>query len=128
MTTPTDNLRPKVHPLTRSVEPDDPMELIATPVEGDPQVMLECMVQEFAWMGWSSEAILGLFRSPAYPVLNQLYERFGEDYICETVQGLVDRYGVVHFSETIAEDPESDDDDEPELTQLSVTRVRAAPG
>ncbi len=99
------------------------MELVATPVQGDPEVMLQCIVQEFAWMGWDADQLLGLFHSPAYPVLNQLREHYGEAEVRQRIQALLGRSGVFRFRETIAEDPEPAEDDEPELIQISIRRV-----
>src|SRR5262249_58379214 len=42
---------PKVHPATREVLPEDPLALHATPVEGDPDVLIRALVREYAWMG-----------------------------------------------------------------------------
>ncbi len=91
------SLVPKVHPLSRTVESEDPMELMATPAPGDPDVMLESIVQEFAWMGWNAEQLLELFHSPMYPVLNQLREHYGDDVIREKVEAVVGRAGVLSF-------------------------------
>jgi hypothetical protein len=105
----------KVHPLSRAAEAEDPFELMAEPAPGVPSVMLECILQEFAWMGWSPEQLLALFHHPGYPVLCQLRECFGDEEIRRQVDSLVARWGVLRFRETIAE-PE----DEPELVQITL--------
>ena len=110
---------PKVHPLDREAQPDDPMELIAQTVEGDPIVMLECILQEFAWMGWNPEQLLGLFRNPGYPALCQLREYFGDDEVRRQVESLVSRWGVLRFSAIEAE-PEPAWDDHQQLVQLEL--------
>jgi hypothetical protein len=120
MSTAPSDFVPKVHPATRPVESEDPMELVATPAPGDPGVMLECIVQEFAGMGWDAAQLLALFRSPAYPVLNQLLAYYGEEAVSAKVRELLGRWGVFRVRETIADDPEPDADDEPELIQLTV--------
>lgn len=117
------NLIPKVHPLTRAAEVDDPLELVATPVEGDPDFMLQCVVEEFAWMGMGTDELLGLFRSPAYPVLNQLLHHFGEDAIRERVQALLSLSGVPRFSAVVDDEPEPNEDHEPDLIQVSLGRI-----
>jgi hypothetical protein len=114
---------PKVHPLARAVEPEDPLEIVATPVQGDPDVMLQCLVQAFAWMGWDCEQLLELFHNPYYPVLNQLLAYYGEEAVRQRVQALVGRSGVFRVHEVIADEPEPAADDEPELLQLSVQKV-----
>jgi hypothetical protein len=113
---------PKVHPLTREVEPEDPLELVATPAPGDPGVMLECVVQEFAGMGWDADQLLALFHSPAYPVLNQLLEHYGTGEVRRRVGALLARSGVFRVREVIADDPEPEEE-EPDLIQVSVGRV-----
>jgi hypothetical protein len=123
MSTSSERWVPKVHPLARAVAPEDPMELVATPVQGDPEVMLECLVQEFAWMGWGPDELLGLFHNPMYPVLNQLREHYGDEAVRQRVQALLGRSGVFRFQETIALDPEPADEDGPELIQLSLRRM-----
>jgi hypothetical protein len=111
-------LVPKVHPATREVEADDPMELVAEPVPGDPDVMLACLVQEFAGLGWDADQLLALFRHPAYPVLNHLLAHYGEAEVRRRVADLLAQSGVFRVRETVADpDPE---DDEPELIQLAV--------
>lgn len=121
---PNESWVPKVHPLTRDVELEDPLELIATPVQGDPDVMVECIVQEFAWMGWDTEQLMNLFTSPAYPVLNQLLAYYGEAEIRRRIEAFLGRVGgVIRFRETIAPDPEPEAD-EPELIQLTIRTTK----
>jgi hypothetical protein len=105
------------------VESEDPLELMATPAPGDPDVMVESIVQEFVWMGWSAEQLLELFQSPMYPVLNQLREYYGDEVIRQRVEGIVGRAGRLSFRETISDEPDSIADDEPELLQLSTCRL-----
>lgn len=99
---------PKIHPLERDASDEDPFELHAEPVAGDPAVMLECMLQEFAWMGWDREELLALFHHPGYPVLCQLREHFGEDEVRRQVDSLLGRWGTLRFRETIAEPDEEE--------------------
>jgi len=122
MSTPGADFVPKVHPLTRDVEAEDPMELIANPVVGDPGVMLQCMIQEFAWMGWGPEELLGLFHSPEYPVLNQLREHYGEDAIRQRIEDLVGESGVFQVSGVLIDEVEPEEE-EPELVPLSMDRL-----
>ena len=112
---------PKVHPATREVESDDPMEIVATPVTGDVDMMLECIVQEFAWMGWDTERILALFRDPFYPALHQLGRRYGEAGIRARVTALLGRMGVFCCQEEVRDEPEADEP-ETELIQLGLPK------
>lgn len=114
---------PKVHPLSRAAEADDPYELVAEPVAGDPSVMLECIMQEFLWMGWSVDQLLGLFEDPQYPVLRGLRDYYGGEEIQRRVRALASSWGRLQFRETLVEPEEHDDHDhppEPELVQISL--------
>lgn len=119
------NLVPKVHPLTRGVELEDPMELVATPVLGDPELMLECLVQEFAWLGWDADRIFALFRDPFYPPLHGLLGHFGEQGVRERIAGVVRRTGAFRFEASVDDEPEPQEQ-EPELIELGI-RNRPAP-
>ena len=117
-------LVPKVHPLDRLAEAEDPMELMAEPMPGDPAVMLECVLQEFAWMGWNREQLLSLFSNPGYPVLCQLREYFGDEEVERRVAALLTQWGTMRFRETIAE-PDFDDEDEDDAPPLYQIRLPA---
>lgn len=116
---------PKVHPLTRQVEADDPLEVVAEPVAGgDPAFMLRCVLEEYAWMGWGADDLLELFRSPEYPVLNELLAHFGEAAVREQIADLLGATGAPLYQASVCEaEPEADEDHEPELIQLTI-RVR----
>jgi hypothetical protein len=114
-----ENWVPKVHPATRAVEPEDPMTLHAAEVGGDPELMLQCVVQEYAWMGWDADQILSLFRDPSYPVLNQLGRFFGPDGVRRRVDALLERMGVFQVHGFVHEPPLTDEP-EPDLIQLGI--------
>jgi glycosyltransferase involved in cell wall biosynthesis len=119
MTPETHSFVPKVHPATRAVEPDDPMTLHAAMVEGDPEVMLQCVVQEYAWMGWDTDKILTLFRDPFYPALHQLLRVYGETGIRERIGSLLGQMGVFRIEAVVSEEPEAIES-EPDLIQLGI--------
>jgi hypothetical protein len=121
MTTEPSRFVPKVHPASRTVEAEDPLSLHATSLEGDPELMLYCVVQEYAWMGWGSEQILSLFRNPFYPALRELWDRYGEANLRERIAGLIQQTGIFHFQVTIREEPEPKPEEaEPELVELGI--------
>jgi hypothetical protein len=95
----------KVHPATRAVEPEDPLTLNATPVAGDPDVMLRCVLQEYAWMGHTAEEILALFRDPFYPALRGMLEANGEEVIRGRIEAILARMGVFQVRATVRETP-----------------------
>lgn len=114
---------PKVHPLARDATSADPFELLGQPTAGDPEVMLECLLQEYLWMGWGAAALFDLFRDPGYPLLCSLRQHFGEASIRERIDAFVARYGQPAFHVTVAE-PEDDEveEDVPELIQIAPLR------
>lgn len=111
---------PKVHPLTRNVEPEDPLEFMAQSAPGDPDVMLDCVIQEFAWIGCDAEEMFGMFQNPGYPVLNQLLDLFGAAEVRRRLNALVGSGGIFRVRETIDEAAQTD---EPELIQLTIRNV-----
>jgi len=120
---------PKVHPATRPAEADDPLSLHAVSLEGDPEQMLHCVVQEYAWMGWRIEQILSLFRDPFYPALRELWDRYGEANLRERIASLIQQTGIFHFQVTIREEPEPKPEEaEPELVELGIPAQWRAEG
>ena len=58
---------PKIHPATREILPDDPMEMHGFEVGGDPGLMLRLLVEEYARIGWGIDDIMQLARDRNYP-------------------------------------------------------------
>ncbi|MBX7105762.1 MAG: hypothetical protein K1X57_16890 [Gemmataceae bacterium] len=111
---------PKVHPATREVEAEDPLELIANPAPGDPDVMLNCMIQEFAWQGYDAAQLLRLFLNPEYPVLNQLLDCYGLEEVRRRIDETLTGFDAFSVHAVIAETPDPEDDDHNDLIQLTV--------
>lgn len=95
-----ENFVPKVHPATRPVEPEDPMNLYAVEVPGDPELMLRLLVEEYARMGWGLDALLGLFRDPFYVAAHGLWLHYGEEDLQRRLSDLLGRVGVVRTKTT----------------------------
>jgi hypothetical protein len=110
MTENTERLVPKVHPATRAVGPDDPYSLHATAVSGDPEVMLTCLIQEYAWMGWDLESILSLTGNPGYPLLHGLSLAYGPDGLRRRIAEILAKAGVFRYSGVVQEAPEQMED------------------
>jgi hypothetical protein len=110
---------PKVHPASREVMPDDPLTLHATPVAGDPDLLIRAVVQEYAWMGWDAGQIAALFDDPFYPMLHGLRHALGAAGVRGRIDAVFHRCGVFRFRSTIHEETE---DSAPELVQLGLGR------
>lgn len=120
MTASNKNLVPKVHPATRAVEPDDPYILNATPVAGDPEVMLRCVVEDYGWMGWSAEQLVALFHDPGYPALNALLEFYGEEGIRERIAQALHPCAAFQVRVEMTEADEEPDAHEEPLIELGI--------
>ena len=88
----------KVHPATREILPDDPMEMHAVEVRGDPEVMLRLLVEEYARMGWGLEDILRLARDAHYPAFHGLHRLYGDVQLRERIAKTLQRCGVTRVS------------------------------
>ncbi len=131
MDTLADNMVPKVHPLDREMFPEDPMELMTNVVNGDPALMLRCMIDEYLWMGWSREDLLSLFRNDEFPVLKQLYDHFGEARVMAEIDELIASMAGVRVTAVVDETPDPDlieADDDMGLIQLSLRRREHSEG
>jgi len=123
METDQERFVPKVHPLSRAAEPDDPMTLSATAVAGDPDVLIHAVVQEYAWLGWDAGQIAALFHDPFYPVLHGLLQALGEAGIRARIDAVFARYGVYRLRATVHETLE---DSGPDVVQIG-TLMREEP-
>jgi hypothetical protein len=83
------------HPKDRPLEPDDPMEMMATAVTGDPLIMLDSIVEEYARMGWGRDQITELFDSPFFQATHGLKKLLGKDEIERRIEATLKRCGVL---------------------------------
>jgi hypothetical protein len=95
----------KVHPATREILPDDPLEMHGFEVPGDPLLMLRMLVEEYARIGWGLEAILQLARDPNYQAFYGLRQTYGEEEFLRRVSEIVSRCGVIRVKATETEPP-----------------------
>ena len=94
----TQNAAAKVHPATREILPEDPMEMHGFEVPGDPNLMLRLLVEEYARIGWGSEAILELARDPNYKAFYGLLQFFGEKELTGQIQKILARCGIMRVT------------------------------
>ena len=71
------NATPKVHPASREILPDDPLEMTGCEVPGDPDLMLRMLIEEYARIGWGVEAIMQLARDPQLPGISRIAAHVG---------------------------------------------------
>jgi hypothetical protein len=103
-----DDFLEREHPGNRPAEPADPMETTAARVDGDPLIMLDCLIEEYAHQGASKREILDLFDQPFYQATHGLKRLLGEDAIRRRVESVLVRCGVFRVQTVTATDPDSD--------------------
>ncbi|MCC7087191.1 MAG: hypothetical protein IT427_19485 [Pirellulales bacterium] len=95
-----ENLVEKIHPATRELLPDDPLEMHAFEVPGDPELMFRLLAEEYARIGMGAEAIMQLARNPFYQGLHGLWRLFGEEGMRNRLAAIVRRCGVIRTTTT----------------------------
>ena len=86
------------HPKDRPAEPEDPFQMCAGGVEGDPGLMLTCVVEEYSRMGYDAEQLVELFNAPEFLATHGLRKLFGPEETRERVLAVLDRCGVLRVS------------------------------
>ena len=94
------NATPKVHPASREILPEDPLELHGHEVSGNPHLMMRMLVEEFARMGWGADAILQLACNPEYQAFRGLRQVYGIDGMRRRVEAILARCGVLRVTTT----------------------------
>ena len=117
-----ENLVPKVHPATRPVEPDDPMNLHGFEVPGDPELMLRIFVEEYARMGSSLNELMSMCREPFYQAAHGLWLAYGEEELRRRMAGILARSGVVRVT-TVTSGPSRQTPPQ-KLVQITVPNIQ----
>ncbi|MEE8342333.1 MAG: hypothetical protein V3R51_00895 [Gammaproteobacteria bacterium] len=80
---------------TKPAEPDDPMQMQAESVSGDQRVMLECLIEEFAHIGWDAKQIARMFDNPFFLASHGLAKQLGRKAVHECIERTLQRCGVM---------------------------------
>lgn len=89
------NSVPKMHPATREMLPDDPLEMQACQFPGDPELMLRLLVEEYARLGWNLDALMELTRDPNYLAFHAFRQSQGEERLRRRIGEILARCGVM---------------------------------
>jgi hypothetical protein len=92
------NAVPKVHPASRGILPDDPMEMCAFQVPGDNQLMLRLLVEEYARIGWGADDIMRLAHDPNYTAFYGMWRSLGESELRRRVTQIIARCGIMRVT------------------------------
>ena len=76
---------------------DDPMELKGVVCDGDPDFMIDVVIEEYLRMGSAQEQVLQLFESPCYPLLHHVLQAQGAEAIRKRIERVSARCGVFRF-------------------------------
>ena len=95
-----DHIGPKVHPASREMLAEDPMELSGVEIDGDPELMLRLLVEEYARLGYGLEALMVLARDPFYTGFHGLWQLYGEASLKQRIAAVLARCGVVRVTAT----------------------------
>jgi hypothetical protein len=86
------------HPKDRALAPDDPMLISPIEMDGDPLVMLDCIVEEYAHMGCGFEEIAHVFEQPFFEGTYGLTRLLGVDAVRRRIRETLARCGVLRVS------------------------------
>ena len=92
------------HPKNRPIEPEDPMVLNADAISGDPWLMLDGIVEEYARMGWSGDEIEQLFDQPFYQATHALKQNLGEVAVHARIRRTLSRCGLFCVQATYSDE------------------------
>ena len=79
------DVAPVAHKATES---DDPLEMIGVPYPSNPDVdqyAAQCIVEEYAIIGFAADEVRSLFTSPNYAALYSLFLRYGDEFVDESI-------------------------------------------
>ena len=91
-------------------------------VDGDPEIMLRMLVEEYARMGCGLDELMDLCRQPFYVGFHGLLQFYGEAELARRVRDILSRCGVFRVA-TRETTPLSE-----QLVQLDVSRLRGTHG
>ena len=86
------------HPKDRPAEPADPFQMFAGGVEGDPELMLTCLVEEYSRLGYDAERLVALFDDPVFLATHGLRDLFGPGETRRRVLSVLERCGVLRVT------------------------------
>lgn len=86
------------HPKDRPAEPEDPFQMFAGGVAGDPGLMLDCLVEEYSRLGYDEDGLYALFDDPLFLATHGLCDLFGPAETRERVRAVLSHCGVLRVT------------------------------
>ena len=94
------------HSKDRPAEPEDPFQMFAGGVRGDPLLMFDCVVEEYSRMGMSADEIQALFEDAQFLATHGLRGLLGAEATSDRVRSVLSRCGILRVTTSVA--PPSD--------------------
>lgn len=82
----------------KPAQADDPFEMHAQVLDGDPFLMVEHIIEEFAQMGWNAQQLARLFQDPFYQATYRIGVSLGVDAVLSRIDSVLCRRGVIRVS------------------------------
>lgn len=76
---------------------EDPMELVGMVVPAAPgqlEAMAECLVEEYARLGWDEPRLMTIFVNPMFMATYRIYRQKGEAYVKDLIGRACERWGM----------------------------------
>jgi hypothetical protein len=73
---------------SKEVEEDDPLEVVRVSYTSNPEIdrfTAQCIVEEYALVGFGPSDVRALFMSPNYAALHALFQRYGSEFVDESI-------------------------------------------
>jgi hypothetical protein len=87
--------------VQKDFEPDDPMGLVAVDVPaGEPDLMAECLVEEYVRLGMSDAQLVAIFKNPFFAGAHALYRARGEEHLKSVIARVRCQWGQPRFTTT----------------------------
>jgi len=83
------------HPRDRAIQQDDPMMLSPVEIDGDPEIMIDCLIEEFARMGWDTPTIIRMFDDPFYEGPHRARQLYTTEAFEQRVRRVLARCGTL---------------------------------
>src|SRR5215468_9547265 len=109
------------HPKDRPLAPDDPMLISAVEMDGDPWIMLDCIIEEYARMGCGYDEIAAVFEQPFYEGTFGLTKKLGADAVRARIKQTLARCGVLRVCTVVTPDEAERPEPIPAFTETPVT-------
>jgi len=85
----------------KEFEADDPMGLVGIGVpEGEPDLMAECLVEEYVRLGMSDSQLLAIFKNPFFAGAHALYRSRGEERLKAVIERARAQWGRPRYTTT----------------------------